>query len=179
MTCDSCGEQCGEARDELYKDAIEEVKVACVRRRLPQELIAMVLKYAYHDAVMVTWQTKMRCRCRVCVGWVSEDTSSDTSGFEEDYSSGEDADYCDNSGYLYGSQSAQVCTMCFLEGIERVMISSNTLPFLRMHANAFFNDAPVSIDPYKYTVPDVYDVTYYRRKKPVVTASGRLAITSS
>jgi len=178
MTCDACGRPYRVARSALYKDAAVAIRDWCAPRKLPPELMDIVMAYAYPDKVTVLWQTKMRCRCRACVGGAYRDLDSGSSGFEE-YSSGEDSDYCSEGGYVYGCKSANVCTACFLEGVERVMTASNSLPFLRIHAAAFFNNTPVNVDPYKYIVPKVYDVAYYRRKQPEVAADGRLAITTA
>ena len=171
MTCKACKRDFNEARNNLYKDALTAISDSKSFEKLPTVLMEKIVEMAYPKTVTIIWERKTRCccrgrrRCRSCrrvsrMHW-------------------DDNDYYENDGYLYYTCKADLCVQCFLEGIERVMINSDTLPFLRIHSNAFFNKIPVCIDPYKYIVPYYYQITYYRRKKPVKTAEGNHAITTN
>ena len=180
MTCKVCKRDFNEARNNLYKDALTVIRNGKNFQKLPSVLMEKIVEIAYPKTVAITWERKTRCHCRVCMGWPPSDSISDLSS-ESEYSdeSEEENDYCENDGYIYETSKADLCVQCFLEGIERVMINSDTLPFLRIHSNAFFNKIPVCIDPYKYIVPSCYHITYYRRKKPIKTAKGDYVITSN
>ena len=179
MTCKACKRDFDEAREDLYQDALRAIRDSKSFAKLPTVLTEKIVETAYPKAVTITWERKTRCGCHVCMGWPPTESiiqsSSDSEYAEE---SGEDNDYCDNDGYIYSTCKADLCVQCFLEGVERVMVNCDSLPFLRIHSNAFFNRIPIQIDPYKYIVPSHYNITYYRRKNPVKTAEGIYAITT-
>lgn len=179
MPCKVCSRGFNEAREDLYKDALAVIRENDHFKKLPIVILERIVKTAYPDFVTISWERKTRCTCNVCTGWPPgesiEQSSSDT---DNSYESGDDNDYCENDGYLYYTCRADICHKCFLEGIERVMRNSGSLPFLRFHSNAFFNRIPITIDAYKYIIPRQYRITYYRRKYPV-NEDGKLFITSN
>lgn len=180
MTCKVCKRDFNEARNNLYKDALNVIRNSKNFQKLPSVLIEKIVEMVYPKKVAVTWERKTRCHCHVCRRWpLSDSITHSSSDSEYSEESEEENDYCENDGYIYYICKIDLCVQCFLEGIERVMINSDTLPFLRIHSNAFFNKIPVCIDPYKYIVPSCYHITYYRRKKPIKTAKGDYVITSN
>lgn len=180
MTCKVCKRNFSEAREDLYKSALSIIRDNEHFKKLPTVLVERIIKTAYPDSVTIIWGRKTRCRCNVCMGWPpSESIEHSSSDSEYSQESGEDNDYCENDGYIYSTCNAVICHICFHEGVERVMRNSGSLPFLRFHSNAFFNKIPIEIDPYKYMIPSEYNITYYRRKHPVKTKNGKLAITFS
>ena len=180
MTCKACKRDFNEAREYLYKEALTTIRDSKSFKKLPTVLVEKIVETAYPKSVTITWERKTRCDCHVCTGWLpSESIIHSSSDSEYSEESGEDNDYCENDGYLYYTCRANLCVQCFLEGIERVMINSDSLPFMRIHSNAFFNWIPVQIYPYKYIVPSHYSITYYRRKHPIKTSEGKFAITTN
>lgn len=170
MTCKACKRDFNEAREYLYKDALTTIRNSKSFEKLPTVLMEKIVEMAYPKTVTIIWERKTRCccrgrrRCRSCHRVSRIEYNND---------------YYENNGYLYYTCKADLCVQCFTEGIERSMISCDTLPFLRIHSNIFFNRIPVCINPYKYIVPSYYHITYYRRKKPVKTAEGNYAITTN
>ena len=184
MKCECCNKNNRDVRELLYKDALSSIRENGHFKKLPVVLVERIIDTAFIDKVTICWQVKDRCRCHQCLGYTwppvvsTSDSDSDSNDYGSDYSD-ENNDYCENDGYIYRRGYAELCTRCFLEGINRVLRSTNSLPFLRFHSNAFFNKIPVEIDPYKYIIPSEYNITYYRRKNPVKNQDGRLVITSS
>lgn len=180
MTCNACKRDFNEARDDLYKDALTAICDSKSFEKLPTVLIEKIVEMVYPKTVMIIWERKTRCNSHM---WYYrapiENIMHSSSESEYSEESGEDNDYYENDGYLYYMCKDDLCIQCFLKGIERTMINSNTLPFLRIHINAFFNKKkPDCINPYKYIVPSLYHITYYRRKNLVKTAEGNYAITT-
>jgi len=173
MNCGACNENCKESSYRLYNDAIVSIRESKRFIDLPQSVVDNVIKMIYPEKIMIIWQSKSRCRCNLCcIRPPDNDISDSDSNSDSDsggYSSIDDDedDYCSNSGYIYNTHCSHLCCKCFLEGIEKIDNSYGTLPYLRFHANIFFNKIPVSIDPYKYILPCEYNITFYRRKTPV------------
>ena len=151
MKCESCKQGCKDVREILYKEALASIRENSHFKKLPTVLVDRIIDTAFIDHVTIYWQIKHRCRCDYCIGnqWPTGEsiTNSDSDDNDDGSSySDEENDYCENDYYVYRKGGAELCSRCFLEGIYRVMRSTNSLPFLRFHSNAFFNKIPVEID---------------------------------
>ena len=168
--CENCKQNLKEMRLSFYKDGIEAMKEGWIGL-LPEDVFDSIVERVFPHVVTIHYTCKTRCDCNYCL---SGDEDSSYSDDEND----SDIDIpCDGLGYLYKDYAALLCSRCFLEGIQRVYGTRGELPYMRYHADAFFNKLPVTVSPYKYQLPSTYNVTYYRRKQPV-RHQGKLYITN-
>ena len=172
--CENCKQNLDVMRVSFYKDGIKAMKESRIGL-LPDEIFDSIVKSVFPKSVTIHFTYKTRCSCPACWSPREYDNSNDES--DEDHDDDDEDNYCDGLGYNYINQDADLCSKCFLEGIMRVYRREGQLPFMRWHANIFFNKIPITVCPYEFQLPTSYYVDYYRRKRPVMH-KGKLYITN-